>query len=315
MKIVITDGYTLNPGDLSWRPFDQLGEVIYYDRTSPGEVKDRCRPANVIITNKTTISEETIDAATDLQLIAVTATGYNVVDIAAARRRGIPVCNVPEYGTDSVAQHAFALLLELSNQVGRHAESVREGEWQRSADWCYGKTRLIELKGKTLGLVGFGRIGQQMARIAQVFGMQVLYYSRSARSTLAKAVPLNTIFEESDFISLHCPLTPDNHSFINAKLLSLMKPTAFLINTARGQLIHETDLAAALQNRVLAGAALDVLAIEPPLPGHPLIGLPNCLFTPHIAWMSGEARQRLMQMSFENVRLALNGTPQHVVNP
>ena len=205
-----------------------------------------------------------------------------------------------------MAQHAFALLLELANQVGRHAESVREGEWQRSADWCYGKTRLIELKGKTLGLVGFGRIGQQMARIAQVFGMQVLYYSRSARSTLAKAVPLNTIFEESDFISLHCPLTPDNHSFINAKLLSLMKPTAFLINTARGQLIHETDLAEALQNRVLAGAALDVLADRASLCRViPRIGLPNCLFTPHIAWMSFEARQRLLQMTFENVRLAL----------
>lgn len=314
MKIVITDGYTLNPGDLSWGGFDPLGTVIYYDRTSPTEVTERCRPANVIITNKTPISEETINAAPDLQLIAVTATGYNVVDVAAARRRGIPVCNVPEYGTDSVVQHAFALLLECSNQAGRHAESVREGEWQRSADWCYGKAPLIELKGKTLGLVGFGRIGQQMARIAQVFGMQVLYHSRSAKSTLAKAVSLNTLFEESDFISLHCPLTPDNHSFINAKLLSLMKRTAFLINTARGQLIHEADLAAALKNGVLAGAALDVLATEPPLPGHPLIGLPNCLLTPHIAWMTGEARGRLMQMTVENVRLALAGTPQHVVN-
>ena len=314
MKIVITDGYTLNPGDLSWRPFDQLGEVIYYDRTTAGEVVERCRPANVIITNKTTIDAQTIRAAADLKLIAVSATGYNVVDIGAARERGIPVCNVPEYGTDSVAQHAFALLLELASRVGQHERSVREGEWHQSADWCYGKAPLTELKGKILGLVGFGRIGQQMARIAQAFGMQVIYFSRSARSTLARAAPMDVLFAESDFISLHCPLTPDNHSFINAKYLSLMKPTAYLINTARGQLIQEADLADALRRGVLAGAALDVLSAEPPLPGHPLIGLANCLITPHIAWMSGEARRRLMQTTFENVQLALAGRPQHVVN-
>lgn len=314
MQIVITDGYALNPGDLSWRAFDQLGELVYYDRTLPDQAGERCSAADVIITNKTTINEETINAAINLKAIAVTATGYNIVDILAARRRGIPVCNVPEYGTDSVAQHAFALLLELANQVGRHARSVNEGEWQQSIDWCYAKTPLIELNDKTLGLIGFGRIAQQMTRIARAFGMEVIYYSRSAKSTLAKAVPIQTVFEESDFISLHCPLTPDNHSFINAKLLSLMKPTAYLINTARGQLIHEADLAAALRNGVLAGAALDVLAMEPPPAGHPLIGLPNCLITPHNAWMSREARQRIMQTTFENVKAALAGKPPNVVN-
>jgi glycerate dehydrogenase len=323
MKIVITDGYTLNPGDLSWEPLHSLGEVIYYDRSAPADILPRCRPANIIVTNKTPVDAATIDAAVDLRLIAVTATGYNMVDTMAARKRGIPVCNVPEYGTDSVAQHTFALLLELSNSVGRYDQSVREGEWQRSPDFCYCKTPLIELKGKTLGLVGFGRIGRQVARIAQAFGMRVLYTGRPAApgaassrgASSAQAVPMNTLFKESDFISLHCPLTADNHSFIDAKLLSLIKPAAFLINTSRGQLINETDLAAALRNHVLAGAALDVLATEPPPPDHPLIGLPNCLLTPHIAWMSWEARQRLLQTTIDNIRLALSGAPQHVVNP
>jgi glycerate dehydrogenase len=310
MKIVITDGYTLNPGDLSWEPLHALGEVIYYDRTAPADIFVRCRPANIIVTNKTPIDSATIDAATGLRLIAVTATGYNMVDTMAARKRGISVCNVPEYGTDSVAQHTFALLLELSNSVGRYDQSVREGEWQRSPDFCYSKVPLIELKGKTLGLIGFGRIGRQVARIAQAFGMRILYSGRSAQ-----AVPMDTLFKESDFISLHCPLTADNHSFINTEFLSYMKPTAFLINTARGQLINETDLAVALRNKVLAGAALDVLAIEPPPPGHPLIGLSNCLLTPHIAWMSWEARQRLLQTTIDNIRRALSGAPQHVVNP
>lgn len=322
MKIIITDGYTLNPGDLSWQPLDAFGEVVYYDRTSPDEVKQRCSGANIILTNKTPINEETINAATGLRLIAVTATGYNMVDTAAARKRGIPVCNVPEYGTDSVAQHTFALLLELSNHVGDYAQSVREGDWQRSPDFCYCRTPLIELKGKTLGLVGFGRIGQQVARIAQAFDMRVLYHRRSPAlhevrakaSGIPQLVDLNTIFQDSDFISLHCPLTPDNASFINTKLLSLMKPTAFLINTSRGQLVNEYDLATALRNKTLAGAALDVLSTEPPPAGHPLIGLPNCLLTPHIAWMSGEARRRLLATTIDNVRLALAGTPQHVVN-
>lgn len=319
MKIIITDGYALNPGDLSWKSFDTLGEVIYFDRTPAGEVGERCREADVIITNKTPLNETTIDEAANLKVIAVAATGYNVVDIQAARRRGIPVCNVPEYGTDSVAQHTFALLLELSNQVGRHARSVREGKWQGAIDWCFAETPLIELRGKTLGLIGFGRIAQQVCRIAQAFGMNVHYYTRSGKSTpaqtaLAKAVTMKEIFVESDFISLHCPLTPDNHSFINTEVLSLMKPTAFLINTARGQLIREADLAMALQKGVLAGAALDVLASEPPPADNPLISQPNCLITPHNAWMSWEARSRIMQTTFENVRQALGGNPQHVVN-
>ena len=230
MQIVITDGYTLNPGDLSWEPFYKLGEVTYYDRTAAADIGSRCRPSNIIVTNKTPIDAATIGAAGDLRLIAVTATGYNMVDVGAARERGIPVCNVPEYGTDSVAQHTFALLLELSNGVGGYDRSVREGDWQRSLDFCYSKTPLIELKGKTLGLVGFGRIGRQVARIAEAFGMRVLYYRRSAPDLVPgseaglagsgvlaeqappKAVPMERLFSESDFISLHCPLTAGNHS-------------------------------------------------------------------------------------------------------
>ncbi|MHA4806721.1 D-2-hydroxyacid dehydrogenase [Flavitalea flava] len=325
MKIIITDGYALNPGDLSWKSFDALGEVIYFDRTPVGEVRERCREADVIITNKTPLDEKTIDGAVNLKVITVAATGYNVVDIQAARRRGIPVCNVPEYGTDSVAQHTFALLLELSNQVGRHARSVREGKWQGAIDWCFAETPLMELRGKTLGLIGFGRIARQVCRIAQAFGMNVLYYTRSGKpapasldpaipATGAKPVSMKEVFEKSDYISLHCPLTPENHSFINTEILSLMKPSAFLINTARGQLIREADLAAALQSGLLAGAALDVLASEPPPSDHPLISLANCWITPHNAWMSWEARQRIMQTTFDNVRQALSGTPQHVVN-
>ena len=314
MQIVITDGYTLNPGDLSWEPFYELGEVIYYDRTAAADIGSRCRDSNIIVTNKTPIGAATIAAAVDLRLIAVTATGYNMVDVGTARERGILVCNVPEYGTDSVAQHTFALLLELCNGVGGYDRSIREGDWQRSLDFCYSKTPLIELRGKTLGLVGFGRIARQVARIAEAFGMHVLYSSRSASVGAPRAVPMDRLFSQSDFISLHCPLTADNHSFINAPLLSLMKPTAFLINTARGQLINEGDLAEALKTRQLAGAALDVLASEPPPPGHPLIGLSNCLLTPHIAWMSWEARHRLLTMTADNIRAALAGAPRNVVN-
>jgi len=313
MKIVITDGYTLNPGDLSWKAFDQLGEVIYFDRSSPEETLSRCREANVIITNKTPITGEIITSATQLRVIAVTATGYNVVDVAAAKKKNVPVCNVPVYGTDSVAQHTFALLLELTNQVGKHTESVRAGDWAKSPDWCYSKTPLVELRDKTIGIIGYGRIGHQVANLARAFGMKVIFYDKSELPDADQVGSLEELFTRSDVISVHCPLTKENTGFIDKKLLSTAKPGAFLINTSRGQLINETDLASALQKGVIAGAALDVLSTEPPSANHPLTGLSNCIITPHMAWLSKEARTRIMETTFENVRLALAGKPRYVI--
>ena len=314
MKIVITDGYTLNPGDLNWKAFDQLGEVIYFDRSSPHETPGRCSEASVIITNKTPITEETITSATQLKVIAVTATGFNVVDIVATKNKNVPVCNVPVYGTDSVAQHTLALLLELTNQVGKHAESVRTGDWARSVDWCYAKTPLLELRDKTIGIIGFGRIGIQVATLARAFGMKVIFYDKNEMHNKDQVETLEELFERSDIISVHCPLAKENHGFIDKKLLSAAKPGAFLINTSRGQLVNETDLASALRKGVIAGAALDVLSTEPPPADHPLSGLSNCIITPHMAWLSKEARLRIMETTLENVRLALSGKPRNVVN-
>ncbi|MEP7108870.1 MAG: D-2-hydroxyacid dehydrogenase [Ferruginibacter sp.] len=314
VQIVITDGYTLNPGDLSWNAFDELGEVVYYDRTPVNEVLDRCRNASVIITNKTPVSSAVIDAATALKMVAVTATGYNIIDIAAAKRKNIPVCNVPAYGTHSVAQHAFALLLELTNHVGENGNSVQAGDWYRSPDWCYSKRPVMELKNKVIGIIGLGKIGMQMATIAMAFGMKVIYHRGKKKLKDAKEVRLHDLFLQADFISVHCPLTSENNAFINKELLELMKPTGFLINTSRGQLIAEKDLKEALQQHKMAGAALDVLSLEPPLPDHPLIGLPNCIITPHNAWISFEARSILLQTTLENVKAVLKGHPQNVVN-
>ena len=314
MQIVITDGHTLNPGDLSWKAFDHLGEVVYYNRTASNETLERCRNSAVIITNKTPITAEVINAANDLKLIAVTATGYNIIDIIAAKKRGVTVCNVPDYGTYSVAQHAFALLLEITNHVGANAASVQAGDWYRSPDWSYTKHPVMELKDKTIGIIGLGKIGKQMATLASAFGMNVIY--NRGKNTLKswRKVPLHQLFMEADFISVHCPLTADNNAFINKELLDLMKPTGYLINTSRGQLIAEEDLVVALQKNRLAGAALDVLSVEPPLSGHPLIGLSNCIITPHNAWISFEARSRMMQITLENVTAALNGKSKNVVN-
>ena len=314
MRIIITDGYTLNPGDLSWKAFDELGDVVYYDRTDPVDVAERCRNANVIITNKTPLTAEVIDASKDLKLIAVTATGYNIIDTLAAKQKNIPVCNVPGYGTFSVAQHTFALLLELSNNVSANATSVQAGDWYRSADYCYTKQPVMEIKDKIIGIIGLGQIGTQVAKIAMAFGMKVIYYRGKKGLKGAKEVKLHELFMQADFVSVHCPLTADNAGFINKELLELMKPTSFLINTSRGQLIAEKDLSNALQKNKLAGAALDVLSVEPPLPGHPLIGLPNCIVTPHNAWISFEARTRVMQVTFENIKAALESRPKNVVN-
>lgn len=314
MRIIITDGYTLNPGDLSWKAFDELGDVVYYDRTAPVDVVERCRNANVIITNKTPLTAEVIDASKDLKLIAVTATGYNIIDTLAAKQKNIPVCNVPGYGTFSVAQQTFALLLELSNNVSANATSVQAGDWYRSADYCYTKQPVMEIKDKIIGIIGLGQIGTQVAKIAMAFGMKVIYYRGKKGLKGAKEVKLHELFMQADFVSVHCPLTADNAGFINKELLELMKPTSFLINTSRGQLIAEKDLSNALQKNKLAGAALDVLSVEPPLPGHPLIGLPNCIVTPHNAWISFEARTRVMQVTFENIKAALESRPKNVVN-
>jgi glycerate dehydrogenase len=314
MKVVITDGFTLNPGDLSWDIFYSLGEVTYYDRSSPEQVMERCCEAVVIVTNKTPITQKVIEAADNLKIIAVTATGYNIIDMMAAKKRGVLVCNVPEYGTYSVAQHAFALLLELSNRVCIHSQSVYDGNWSKAIDWCFSKTPIIELKDKTLGIIGLGRIGLQTARIAHAFGMNIIYHRGNRGDISAESVSLEELFSKSDFVSLHCPLRPDNASFVDRALLMLMKPTAFLINTSRGQLINEEDLADALKNKVLAGAALDVLSKEPPPENNPLLHLPNCLITPHNAWMSVEARKRILNTSYENVKAALAGRPQNIVS-
>jgi glycerate dehydrogenase len=276
-------------------------------------VKERCKNADIIITNKAPIPAAVIASVPALKMIAVTATGYNVVNIAAAVKNNITVCNVPVYSTDSVAQHTIALLLELTNQAGRHAQSVAAGDWSQAADWSYSLTPIIEVSGKTLGLIGYGRIGQKVAAIARALGMHVIFNNKG-KTSLPEEVELGELFRRSDFISLHCPLTDDNRGLVGKSLLSLMKPTAFLINTARGQLINEAELAAALQQRLLAGAALDVLSQEPPPPDHPLAGLSNCIITPHNAWISYEARKRLMETTLENVKAFLSGKPVNVIN-
>lgn len=315
MNIVITDGYTLNPGDLEWKEIEAFGTINYYHTMAKEEVSEKCKNAEIILTNKTPVNAETIDAARNLKLIAVTATGYNNVDIAAAKIAGIVVCNVPEYGTFSVAQHTFALILELVNHVGLHATSVKNGEWTGAGRWCYALKPITELKNKTLGIVGFGKIGEQVCVLAKAFGMNVIFYNRSQKTSgMARQVSLEEVFSQSDIVSLHCPLTKENEGFVNSSLLSVMKPSALLINASRGQLINEQDLVAALKNKVPAAAALDVLSVEPPPKDHPLIHLENCLITPHNAWISFEARSRIMKITAENISAFLQGAPQNVVS-
>lgn len=315
MNITLVDSYTLNPGDLSWNEIKSLGEVTIFERTAATEIVERCNDAEIILTNKVPFSRETLKQLPALKLICVTATGYNIVDIEETKKRNIVVCNVPDYGSDSVAQHTFALLLELSNRVGQHTSSVFNGDWKRSLDFSYALTPLIELRGKSLGLVGFGSIGKRTAEIGNAFGMDVSYYTPSKKETvLAKFKELDKVFEESDFISLHLPLTDQNSGFINQQLLKLMKPDAFLINTSRGQLINERDLAEALNNESIAGAALDVLSAEPPISDNPLLSAKNCIITPHIAWMSKAARERIMTETIRNVKAFLDGQIVNRVN-
>ncbi len=317
MNIVVLDGYTLNPGDLSWDELKALGPCDIFDRTMPCEVAVRAAHAGIAITNKAVLHRAQIEALPKLKYIGVTATGYNVVDIEVAKERGIVVCNVPAYGTRSVAQHTFALLLELTQHAGHHAQTVREGRWARSADWCYWDKPLIELDGLTMGIVGYGRIGQATARLAEAFGMKVITVPSSdgkSRGAGVTVVDLDTLFSTSNVVSLHCPLTPETKHLVNAPRLARMKPTAFLLNTSRGPLIDEAALAEALNAGRIAAAALDVLSAEPPPAGNPLLTAKNCLITPHNAWAMRAARARLMKTTVENVRAFLAGTPQNVVS-
>jgi glycerate dehydrogenase len=315
--IVVLDGHTLNPGDPSWAPLRLLGETHVYDRSSPSEIIERAKDANIILVNKILISREIILQLPRLKCICVTATGFNNIDLQAATERGITVCNVLGYGTSSVAQHVFALLLECSNHVALHSDSVKKGDWSSQPDFCYWKKPIFELQGKTMGIYGFGRIGQKVAAIALAFGMRVLathkHPERDARTGVT-FVNLPDLFAASDVVSLNAPLTADNRDIVNLDLLRRMKTTSILINTGRGELIVEEDLAEALQSGRPAVAALDVLRVEPPRANHPLFSLPNCLITPHLAWAGREARMRLLEMTVENVHAFLQGAPQNMVN-
>lgn len=317
LNLVVTDGYALNPNDLSWEMLEQFGHLVVYPRTHPEELIERAKDANILLINKTVINENILEQLPHLQLICVLATGYNVVDLEATRKRQIPVCNVPAYGTDAVAQHAFALILELCNQVGVHSESVRQNEWANHSDWCYWKSPIVELANKTLGIVGFGKIGQKTAEIGQAFGMKVMASTRNPTTKNAKNIEftdLETVFQTSDVVSLHCALTESNFRFVNADLLAQMKPNAFLINTGRGDLIDENDLVQALKNEQIAGVGLDVLSQEPPPLNHPLTQLENCIVTPHNAWASREALLRLLAIVRDNIQAFLAGNPQNIVN-
>ena len=310
MKIVVTDGFTLNPGDISWQQIAALGELTVYDRTPAELTYERCKNADIILANKVPFTKETIAKLTQLKLISVLATGYNVIDTAAAKENNITVCNVPAYGTASVAQHTLALLLELSNRIGVHSISVADGDWVTAKDWSYTKAPVFELAGKTLGIIGFGNIGKRVASIADTLGMKILYNSIHDKHVLnCIYANIETVFASSDIVSLHCPLTAGNTGFVNKKLLALMKPSAFIINTARGQLINEQDLANALNKNIIAGAALDVLSLEPPKADNPLLAAKNCIITPHNAWISKEARERIMLTTAENIKAFFSGTP------
>ncbi len=317
MNIVVLDGHTLNPGDLNWAALQTLGTCTIHERTPPDLVVERARDAEVVLTNKAQLPRDAILALPKLKYIGVLATGYNVVDVAAAKERGIPVTNVPDYGTPSVAQHTFALLLELTQHAGHHARTVLDGRWVRSADFCYWDSPLVELHGLNFGVIGFGKIGRAVTKLADALGMKVLVHNRSEPAELPahfEFVPLDELLARSDVVSLHCPLTADNQQFINAARLARMKPSAFLLNTSRGPLLDEQAVADALNSGKIAGAGLDVLSVEPPKVENPLLTAKNCLITPHIAWATRAARSRLMDIAVENIRAFLSGTPRNVVN-
>jgi len=317
INIVVLDGHTLNPGDLGWAELEKLGNCQIYDRTPSEKVIERAKDAKILITNKVVIGAKEIAQLPKLKYIGLSSTGYNVVDIEAAAKRSIPVTNVPAYSTLSVAQLTFAHILNLCHHVTEHSISVRDGEWTSSEDFCYWNFPLIELQGLTIGIIGFGRIGQAVAGIAEKFGMRIMYYDISDGSTTSNnflKTGLDFIFQKSDIITLHCPLTPKTEQLINKNHLNIMKPTAFLINTSRGQMINEQDLADALKSGTIAGAGLDVLSCEPPKADNPLLSAKNCYITPHIAWATESARQRLLNVVVENVRAFLDNKPINIVN-
>lgn len=318
MKIVILDGYTLNPGDLSWEELKKFGDVVIYDRTPADKVVERAEGAEVIFTNKTPVGEDALHQLPSLKYIGVLATGYNIINTEAAKARGIIVANVPGYGTASVVQMTFALLLELCLHVQPHSNAVREGKWSRSADFCFWDYPLVELAGKTLGIIGFGSIGQKVGDVAAAFGMNIIGNSRhrtdqSHRPNFRWAeVP--ELLQQSDVVSIHCPLFPETKGLINEESLKSMKSSAFLLNTSRGSIIVDEDLADALNNDVIAGAGIDVLSAEPPAKDNPLFTAKNCIITPHIAWATKEARARLMEITVNNLSAFISGNPVNVVN-
>ena len=317
MNLVFADAYTVNPGDLDWAPLKSLGSVMLYDRTEPDQLIERLKDASMVLVNKVKMNRQTLEQLPQLQYIGVTATGYDIIDVKAAREHNIVVTNVKGYSTESVAQLTFALLLELTQHVGLHANSVNAGDWAKNPDFCYWKTPLVEIAGKTLGVVGFGDIGKRVAAIGLAFGMNVLVNRRHTDEQPPQGiryVDQATLFAESDVVTLHCPVTDENRAFVNRELLSQMKPTAFLINTSRGALINESDLAEALNQDRLAGAGLDVLTVEPPQFNNPLFTARNCLITPHLAWATRESRQRLLHETVENIRAFFTGQLRNVVN-
>jgi glycerate dehydrogenase len=317
-RIVILDAYTLNPGDLSWSDLASLGSVEVHERTTPGDVVARAAGAPIVLTNKVMLNAEVLGALPELRYVGVLATGSNVVDRGAARARGVVVTNVPEYGADSVAEHTLSLMLEAQKQLSLHARAVRDGSWACQPDFSLRLSPIRLLAGKTLGIIGFGAIGRRVGELALAFKMRVLVAQRSSLvidpTTGVSAVPLDELFRRSDIVTLHCPLTPETAALVNTKTLSAMKPEAILVNTARGGLIDEAALSLALERRALGGAYLDVLSVEPPARDHVLVSLPNCWITPHVAWASREARQRLLEIATANVRAFLAGSPTNVVS-
>ncbi len=318
MKIVVLDGHGLNPGDLSWDELAALGDFTCYEHTPEESVVENIGDAEIIITNKTVITAEIIASCPGIKYICILATGYNTIDTAAAAARGIPVSNIPAYSTEAVAQHVFAHLLNLTNQVEQHNVSVHNGDWESCRDFCYWLSPLTELSGKTIGIIGFGQTGQAVARIAAAFGMQILVFTRTIRHELAHVTlrfcGLDELLQNSDIISLHCPLTPDTTGLIGRPQLAQMKAEAILINTARGGVVVEEDLAAALNSGIIRAAAIDVVSEEPVKPGNPLLRARNCHITPHIAWAPIETRKRLLAIAIQNVRSFIAGQPQNQVN-
>ena len=318
MKIVVLDGHALNPGDLSWEPMKQFGEVVVYERTPAERILQHATGADVLLTNKTPVREEVINQLPKLKFIGVLATGYNIIDVSAAGSKGVIVSNIPDYGTYSVAQLAMALLLELCHHVQRHSDTVHQGRWAASKDWCYWDYPLIELAGKTMGIIGFGSIGQKVGDMATAFGMNILGTARTPRDQSGRKnfrwVEIPELLALSDVVSIHCPLTPETKGLVNSRSLSTMKREAFLLNTSRGPIVVDEDLADALNQGVIAGAGIDVLSVEPPQNDSPLFKAKNCIITPHIAWATREARARLMAMAVNNLKAFVKGSPINVVH-